>query len=188
MTAIIWNPREGTLVADCRESYTNGRYTDTSIKIGFGTDFIAAWSGDLSYVRKFFSKWCDVLDENVLPEVTIKELLNDKEHIKEITDEAKENDSYLNILLFYRVYPNVLKCVELTNGGIFMHIDVDRPYALGSGGDITLGAVHAGASSQDAIRIASEITESVSKKCVIVNVMEQLQQLYISKVDKRHQG
>lgn len=172
MTAVVWSPDTNILAADCRASYSNGRYSDETVKLGFGKDFVAAWSGDLSYVRRFFNKWQSVTDKNIVPKVSYIDIISDLEHARELHAEMDTQDTCFNLLLFYLDAYDEVQGVEFTNGCIFSHFDITRPYAIGSGGDICLGAVHAGALPEKAIAIAADITTTVSHKSNSVNVLD----------------
>ena len=172
MTAVIWSPAHQVLATDCRSSYSNGRYSDETMKLGYGKDFVAAWSGDLSFVRKFFQKWMSATDRHVDIGASFVEVISDLEHAQTIHDEMTgDNDSYFNLVLFYLDDREEVQGLEFTNGAIFTHFDTKKPYALGSGGDICLGAVYAGTLPEEAIAIAADITTSVSHKSNNVNVL-----------------
>lgn len=173
MTAIIYDPKTEELAADTRILSGGNRFDDGHLKIWRGHDFVAAVSGDIGgavrYFHKYKSKGKGAYKQ--LLDVSLEVMIDDMEEIGAAAERME--GAHFSIVMFY-MKDDQIKAKTLASPGVYFEQNLDKPFGMGSGGDLCVGAVLAGVRPCEAIVLASTIDPGVSEDCIMLNVRDVL--------------
>lgn len=169
MTAIIYDPLTEELAADTRILSGGNRFDDGHLKIWRGHDFVAAVSGDIGGAVRYFHKY-KVASKQLL-DVSAAVMVDDMEEIGAAAERME--GAHFSIVLFY-MQDDQIKAKTLASPGVYFEQNLDKPFGMGSGGDLCVGAVLAGVRPCEAIVLASTIDPGVSEDCIMLNIRDVL--------------
>ena len=99
-------------------------------------------------------------------------MIDDMEEIGAAAERMEEGASF-SIVLFY-MQDDQIKAKTLASPGVYFEQNLDKPFGMGSGGDLCVGAVLAGVRPCEAIMLAATIDPGVSEDCIMLNVRDVL--------------
>ena len=171
MTAIIYDPLTEELAADTRILSGGNRFDDGHMKIWRGHDFVAAVSGDIGGAVRYFHKYKSQGASKQQLDVSLAVMVDDVEEIGAAAERME--GANFSIVLFY-MQDDQIKAKTLASPGVYFEQNLDKPFGMGSGGDLCVGAVLAGVRPCEAIVLASTIDPGVSEDCIMLNVRDVL--------------
>lgn len=173
MTAIIYDPFTEELSADTRILSGGNRFDDGHMKIWRGHDFVAAVSGDIGGAVRYFHKYKSKGTGAYKPflDVSLAVMVDDMEAIGAAAERME--GAQFSIVLFY-IQDDKIKAKTLASPGVYFEQNLDKPFVMGSGGDLCVGAVLAGVRPCEAIMLAATIDPGVSEDCITLNVRDVL--------------
>ena len=141
------------------------------MKIWRGHEFVAAVAGDIGGAVRYFHKYKSKGASKQVLDVSLEVMIDDMEEIG--AAQARIRVAEFSLVLFY-MQDDQIKAKALVSPGVYFEQNLDKPFGMGSGGDLCVGAVLAGVRPCEAIILASTMDPGVSEDCIMLNVRDVL--------------